>query len=217
MFVSRYMSKPVVGIRPHTPLSEIRELLQSRRFRHLPVLDEQNKLVGMVTDRDLRSAFPTALMTEEERGRYHERFARMTAREIMTDAVHILDERATLDDALLLFDKNRVGAIPVVDKNGRVEGILSVRDLLAAYRKLFGLGEKGSRLIAVQDDGLPKILSRLAAALENEEIPFTRIVKGCETEEEAAGKCIYIRVHTFNSSHVRQVLEKAGFSLVASG
>jgi len=213
MFVSRYMSKPVVGIRPETLLPEIREMLQARRFRHLPVLGGDNRLLGMVTDRDLRSAFPTALMTEEERCRYLERFNSLTARDIMTEVVHTLNERATLDDALLLFDRSRVGALPVVDDSGRAVGILSVRDMLAAYRGLFGLGEKGSRLMAVADDGKPKIFSRLTAVLENEEIPFTRIVKGCDTEEGADEKCIYIRVHTYNSSHVRSALEKAGFTL----
>jgi acetoin utilization protein AcuB len=214
MFVSNYMSKPVITVRPETPLAEVRELLQGRSFRHLPVVDEEKVLVGIVTDRDLRSALPSAFMSEEEKDGYLARFAASTVAAIMTEAVYFLDRRATLDDALLIFDRSRVGALPVVDEGKRVQGILSIRDLLAAYRNLFGLGEKGSRLVAVLDDGEPKILTRLTETLERHEIPFTRLVKCREQAEEGSPGRIYIRVHTYNSSAIHRVLEEAGFEMV---
>jgi acetoin utilization protein AcuB len=214
MFVSNYMSRPVVSVRPETPLTEVRELLQSRSFRHLPVVNEEEVLVGIVTERDLRSALPSAFMSEEEKKEYLARFAASTVTAIMTEAVYFLDQRATLDDALLLFDRSRVGALPVVDESKRLLGILSIRDLLAAYRNLFGLGEKGSRLVAVLDDGQPKILTRLTEVLEHHEIPFTRLVKCREQEEEGSPGRIYIRVHTYNSSVIHRVLEEAGFAMV---
>lgn len=216
MFVNDYMSRPVVTIRPETPLAEVRELLRSRSFRHLPVVDAKQVLIGIITDRDLRSALPSAFMNDEEKNCYLARFTASTVTAIMTEAVYFLDHRATLDDALLLFDRSRVGALPVVDEEKRVQGILSIRDLLAAYRILFGLGEKGSRLVAVRDDGKPKILTRLTEVLERHDIPFTRLVK-CMEQGEGELSTIYIRVHTYNSSVIRRVLEEAGFEMVVPG
>jgi len=213
MFVSSYMSSPVITVRPETPLTEVRELLRSRSFRHLPVVDEKHLLVGIVTDRDLRSALPSAFMSDKEKEGYLTRFAASTVAAIMTEAVYFLDCRATLDDALLLFDRGRVGALPVVSEEKQVQGILSIRDLLSAYRVLFGLGEKGSRLVEVVDDGKPKILSRITEVLERKEIPFTRLIRCGAKEKDGHGK-VYIRVHTYNSSFIHRVLEEAGFEMV---
>jgi len=216
MLVSNHMSRQVITVRPETPLKEVRELLRSHSFRHLPVVDAEQVLIGIVTDRDLRSALPSAFMSEEEKASYLSRFQTSTVATIMTEAVYSLDQRATLDDALLLFDRSRVGALPVVNEEKRVLGILSIRDLLAAYRTLFGLGEKGSRLVAVLDDGQPKILTRLTEVLERHDIPFTRLIK---CTEQGAGErgTIYIRVHTYNSTIIHRVLQEAGFEMVVPG
>jgi len=216
MFVSNYMSRPVITVRPETPLAEVRELLRSHSFRHLPVVDAKQVLIGIVTDRDLRSALPSAFMDEKEKASYLAKFQASTAGAIKTEAVYYLNQRATLDDALLLFDRSRVGALPVVDDEKRIQGILSIRDLLSAYRILFGLGEKGSRLIAVRDDGKPKILTRLTEVLERHDIPFTRLVR-CMEQGEGELSTIYIRVHTYNSTIIHRVLEEGGFEMVVPG
>ena len=216
MLVSNHMSRQVITVRPETPLKEVRELLRSHSFRHLPVVDAEQVLIGIVTDRDLRSALPSAFMSEEEKATYLSRFQTSTVATIMTEAVYSLDQRATLDDALLLFDRSRVGALPVVNEEKRVLGILSIRDLLAAYRTLFGLGEKGSRLVAVLDDGQPKILTRLTEVLERHDIPFTRLIK-CTEQGEVERGTIYIRVHTYNSTIIHRVLQEAGFEMVVPG
>lgn len=212
MFVSNYMSRPVLTVRPETPLAEVREMLKGKNFRHLPVVNDGGGLVGIVTDRDLRSALPSVFMSDQEKEGYLARFAASTVAAIMTEAVHFLYLQATLDDALLIFDRSGVGALPVIDQDKMVLGILSIRDLLTAYRNLFGLGEKGSRLVAVLDDGQPKILTRLTETLERHEIPFTRLVKCRKQPEEGGPGRIYIRVHTYNSSAVNRVLEEAGFA-----
>jgi acetoin utilization protein AcuB len=169
----------------------------------------------MLTDRDLRSAYPSVLMDEQERGKYLSRFKGMKLGEIMTEAVARLSPQSTLDDALLLFDQAKVGALPVVDAEQRVVGIFSVRDLLAAYKQLFGLGEKGSALIAVKDDGKPHPLSRLTAALEERNVPFSRLIRDVRSGSDTGLGLIYIRIHTHNISGVHTALASVGFDTVA--
>jgi acetoin utilization protein AcuB len=136
-----------------------------------------------------------------------------TVREIMSHPHYFLTSISTLDDALYLFDKSNVGALPVIASDNRVIGILAIKNLLRAYKKLFGLGERGSALVAVEDDGLPKPLTRLVRMLENHEIRFTRLIR---TDQEADGRprVIYLRVHTFNMTAVHQALREGGFNLV---
>jgi len=117
---------------------------------------------------------------------------------------------ATLDDALFLLDRHNVGAIPVVDEKGRLTGVFSIRDLMKAYKELFGLGERGSALIEVEDDGQPQILTRIVQALESGNIPFTRLVRTAAGESRTAKRAIYLRVHTYNVHGVHEILREAG-------
>ncbi len=215
MFIANFMTEPARTVNPETLLTEARELMTAGNFRHLPVVDENGCLVGIITDRDLRSAFPAGVLDEQERDLYQKRYVRITVLAMMTEAVACLPLQATLDDALLLFDRTRVGALPVVDNGRRVVGILSIRDLLTAYRQLFGLGEKGSTLIEVTDDGDPGLLTRLTRALEEGNVPFTRLIRTGELGRQ--GAVIYIRVHTHNLNGVHNTLAEAGFKTQSPG
>jgi acetoin utilization protein AcuB len=63
-----------------------------------------------------------------------------------------LSPSATLDDALLLFQSRKIGALPVINDEEKVVGMFTTADLMNAYRDLFGLGEKGSVLVSVEDN-----------------------------------------------------------------
>ncbi|MBU0728947.1 MAG: CBS domain-containing protein [Proteobacteria bacterium] len=214
MFVTNFMTEKVTTVNPEMLLPQVKDLLSKGKFRHLPVIDASGKLTGILTDRDLRSAYPSAVIDEAERARYLNRFNQMKVSEIMTEAVARLTLRSTLDDALLQFDREKIGALPVVDDEQKVVGILSVQDLLAAYKQLFGLGEKGSALIAVKDDGKPHPLTRLTEVLENKKVPFSRLIRDVRSASNTGSGLIYIRVHTHNISGIHTALASAGFSTV---
>jgi acetoin utilization protein AcuB len=187
-------------------LPEARRLLNENHFRHLPVVDGQGQLVGMITDRDLRSAYPSSVLTESERIAVYERVEKATVADIMSVDCISLTPDSTLDDALLLFDREGVGALPVLE-DGRVVGIFSSRDLLAAYKELFGVGEKGSVLLGIEDDGQKGLMTRIVTLLEQHEIPFTRLLRIQDIEH---GNRIYLRLNTYKIASVVALLREAG-------
>jgi acetoin utilization protein AcuB len=214
MFVSNFMSSPVKTVTPETFLPAAREIMTTGSFRHLPVVGDKNRLLGIITDRDLRSALPSPLMSEPERGEYLQRFATLTVGQIMTAIVTKLPVKATLDDALILFEERKVGALPVVNGANQLVGILAVNDLLKAYKQLFGLGVRGSSLLVVKDDGNPRALTRLTEVLETKRVPFTRLIRTGGTGQNDEESLIYVRVHTYNLSGIHQALTEAGFQTV---
>jgi len=206
MYISRFMIKEPLTATSDLPLPEARRLLNENHFRHLPVVDDQGKLVGMITDRDLRSAYPSSVLTESERIAAYERVEKATVADIMSvDCVGLTPE-STLDDALLLFDRKGVGALPVLE-DGRVVGIFSSRDLLAAYKELFGVGEKGSVLLGIEDDGQKGLMTRIVTLLEEHAIPFTRLLRIQDIEH---GNRIYLRLNTYKIASVVNLLREAG-------
>lgn len=214
MYILRHMTPAPLTVESNILISEAREILRSNRFRHLPVIDKDRHLVGMVTDRDIRSAYPSSVLSGEARIQELEQVSKTPVSEIMsTDLVSLLPH-STIDDALLLLEKKRVGAIPVLDEQGIVVGIFSMRDLIRAYRIIFGLAEKGSSLITIKDDGGANVLARIVKVLEQKGIPFTRLCRSKMTEDEKSPGIVYIRVQTYNISAVHSILVNAGFELV---
>jgi len=213
MYIAHYMTKSPLTVRPETTIGEAKAILETKHFRHLPVVGDNDRLLGMITDRDIRSAYPSCVDT----GRSHKdeflKISQSPVCEIMSFDVVYLSSFATIDDALILLDRQRVGALPVVDDNHKVIGIFSVRDLIKAYTVLFGLGERGSALVGVKDDGKPRPLTRIVHTLEEHDIHFSRVVRSKGILPGRQPQTISVRVNTMNLRAVHQALEEAGFTV----
>ncbi len=117
MYIAEYMTTDPKTISPEAYIPEAKDLMVNYKFRHLPVVDDSGILVGIVTDRDIRSAYPSTVAKGDELAVSQSKVNATTLAEIMiTDCVYI-HPFDTIDDTLLVFDKLRVGALPVVDKN----------------------------------------------------------------------------------------------------
>ena len=146
MFVSRSMTIKVVTIQPDATVLEAQELMATHQIRHLPVIDGEDRLVGVVTDRDVRSVLPYDCYKNPDCTKAHEKVAGLKIKDIMTVEPLSISPSDTIQDALLLFQEKRIGAFPVVDDAGKLKGIISVRDLLRAFTNVLGIGEPGTLL-----------------------------------------------------------------------
>jgi len=136
MVVEDVMTREVVTLTPEQTLRDAINLLRSKRIRHLPVVDEQ-RLVGIVTDRDVKRAAPSVL-AGWERDRYDEMLLTIKVAQLMTREPITVPCQSALKDAVGIFIERKVGALPVVD-NGHLVGILTEMDILrVAYDLLPG-------------------------------------------------------------------------------
>ncbi len=211
MFISDYMTANPLTIPADTLLPEARQLLTDYHFRHLPVVDKENRLIGVISDRDLRSAYPSTILSDSERDKAFEKVEKIAVAEIMSQNCSCLPLDSTLDDALTVFERDKVGALPVVTEEDEVVGIFSMRDLTAAYKKLFGAAEKGSELIAILNEGRSKSLRTIVDLLEDNNIQCSRLI----TIGEVSGfDRIYLRVSTTVVRQVQKLLQESGFTLL---
>lgn len=133
MLVREIMTVHVVTVRPDETLDVAVSELRSRRIRHLLVADE-GRLVGIVSDRDVKRALPSLLegATQEE----HDRLLASTpVAKIMTREPASVASHATVREALDEMINHRYSALPVVD-DGRIVGIISTTDLLKLLRTI---------------------------------------------------------------------------------
>ncbi|MBI4591524.1 MAG: CBS domain-containing protein [Candidatus Rokubacteria bacterium] len=141
MRVRDAMTPDPLTIDPEAPLGTAMEVMRTKALRHLPVVDETGRLVGIVTDRDLRQAtFAPALaeqlsLTAQRRLRgLGEALEDLRVKDAMTWTVVTTDPDATIARAAVLMFEGRVGSLPVVE-GGKLVGILTERDVLKALMK----------------------------------------------------------------------------------
>ena len=135
--VRSWMKHPVVGVKPRDSAANARTLMAQHRVNQLPVF-EGPQLVGIVTDRDLRDAFPSLAETVIRSRRRLPEGADPSAipvEDVMTHKVLTVEPDTPLDDAARLLRRERIGALPVVTA-GRVVGIVTRSDLLEALAEL---------------------------------------------------------------------------------
>lgn len=123
IFVQDIMRKEFETLTIKTDLEAIVDLIQSTHFPHFVILDQENRLAGVLSLRDLR----TALI------HYQDLKGLVVAGELMTKEVITLAETDDLEKGLHLFEAHHVSMLPVLDAAKRVVGILSKDDLLKAY------------------------------------------------------------------------------------
>ena len=118
MFVSETMATDLITVTADTTLATARELMHGKAIRHLPVVDSEGKLIGIITDRDMRDAQPSSLLDEEDYARTFKKVMQHTVGEVMTKDPLTITVFYTLQDTLLVMGQKKVGALPVVDEEG---------------------------------------------------------------------------------------------------
>ncbi len=211
MFIDKSMTTDVITIDPETSIAEACELLTHTHIRHLPVINENGKLVGIVTDRDIRSAMPSILLCEEAAAEEKQRIAQLKVEDIMTRNVVTISPMNTLEDALLLMQRTRVGAFPVVDRHGKLIGIISVRDLMRAFINVLGIQEPGTLLCIVAEDKLGQ-MKRIVDAITEEHISFGSILVARYWEE--GKRAVFPYLLTSNVARAKAKLQGLGFTLL---
>jgi acetoin utilization protein AcuB len=135
MLVKEIMESRLVTITTRTTLPEAVQLARERGIRHLPVLDH-GKLVGIVSDRDLKRAMASPATTLE----IHELnylLERLRVEEIMTRTVITVRPDTAVEDAAAIMVRERISALPVTQE-GRLAGIVTETDILKLFVKLMG-------------------------------------------------------------------------------
>ena len=129
MRVRDLMTPTPITVGPEMPMLQARERMREARIRHL-VVTEDARVIGIVTDRDIRLNLPspaTSLSVWE----INHLLARLTVREIMSAAVIVVDPDRSVAEAARIMTDHKIGALPVVDGT-RLAGIITESDFVRA-------------------------------------------------------------------------------------
>ena len=211
MFINKSMTRRVITIGPDADVLEARRKMEENGIRHLPVVDEYNKVVGIISDRDIRSALPSVFSTCRDDLKEIQQISALKVGDVMNKKMITISPEDTLEDALLLMQKSNKGALPVVDRDGKLTGIISTRDLIRAFINVLGIEEPGTLLCLVVEDKMGQ-MKKIVDAITEEGISFGSILVARYWEK--GKKAVFPYLLTVNVSKVKRKLENMGYTLL---
>lgn len=211
MFVSRSMTQKVITTGSEASVFDAYEKMSQNRIRHLPVIDADDRLIGIVTDRDIRSALPYSMIKDPARTAETEKVKDLKVKDIMTADPKTIGPHHTIQDALVLIQELRVGALPVVDKERKLKGILSVRDLLRAFINVLGFGQPGTLLCILVEEKVGQ-MKKIVDAITEEGISFGSVLVARYFEKDK--RAVFPYLLTQNVARIKRKLKDMGYTLV---
>lgn len=143
MLVKDRMSPNVFTITPETPIPDALQLMEEKKIRRLPVVDN-NRLVGIVTLLDLVRASPSPA-TSISVWELNYLLAKLPVKDIMAKKVYCVTPETTIDKAAALMREHSIGGLPVVDGE-QVVGMITETDIFTAFLEMLGVHRGGLRL-----------------------------------------------------------------------
>ncbi len=213
-FIKERIQRNPVIISPNATFFNAWNLIREKGIRHLPVVDKNNRLVGIVTDRDIRQAAPssaTSLSVYELN--YLLGMLKVSAFMTPKEKLITITPETLVEEAVQLMRNNKIGCLPVLEEK-KLYGIFSETDALDLLTDVFGLKQKGTRLtIALEDKpgsllGILEIFSRYKVNVISLVSPSFMV----EGKRVAA-----VRIKTEEYKSIVEDLEKAGYPVLSIG
>ena len=209
----RIQRKPIT-LNPNASFFEAQNLIQEKGVRHLPIIDESNKLLGIVTESDIRNAGPsdvTPLSLKEATCLLND----LKVSSFMTPKKELITitPDTLIEEAAQLMHDNKIGCLPILEGD-KLYGIFTETDALDHLVDVFGFKEKGVRLtIALEDK--PGSMFGVFEIFKKHNVNVISMVSPSYLVE---GKRVAaIRIRTEDYGDIVKDLEKTGYLVLSIG
>jgi len=205
MLVGRRMRTSLVTVTKEATLAQARELLHSHRIRHLPVV-ERERLLGILTDRDIRQASPSSAagISPDRTAAF---LAQIPVTEAMVRNVRTVSPFTTIEEAAKLMIEHKIGCLPVTEAD-RLVGIITETDILGVLVDVMGIREPSARIELTLPDR-PGALAEITRIIKAHEVNISSIVTLPHWEK--GKRLAIIRLKTMNPQPILKDLAAAGF------
>jgi acetoin utilization protein AcuB len=213
-FLRERIQRNPLTITPDASFFEARNLIHEKGVRHLPVVDKHGRLLGIVTDRDIREAAPSdaTLLSVQE---LNFLLGKLKVSAFMTpkDRLITITPDAVIEEAVQLMHDHKIGCLPVLEGE-KLYGIFTETDALDHFVDIFGLKQKGTRLtIALEDK--PGMLLEVLQVFKKHNVNVISIITPSFMVE---GKRVAaIRIKTEDYKEIVKDLEKGGYDVLSIG
>ncbi|MCT8311221.1 CBS domain-containing protein [Tetragenococcus halophilus] len=173
MNIKHYMTPNVITIKPDTRVTEAVDLMEKHDFHSLPVI-KNDSFVGLITEELIKnktSSAATSLSIYE----LNYLLDKTIVEDIMEKDAQTATKELLLEEAAILMVDNNITVLPVIDKDKKVEGIITYKDIFSALIELSGYQSGGDRLVIEVDEDKVGVLDSITAILAVNNISISHI------------------------------------------
>ncbi|MFS0636677.1 acetoin utilization AcuB family protein [Mesobacillus foraminis] len=206
MIVEEIMIKQVTTLTADHTIADAMKLLEDKKIRHLPIVDRENHIVGLVTDRDIRDAAPSIFRSDLHREDLENPIRNLMKTNLIT--CHPLD---FVEEIAALFYEHHIGCLPVVN-HGKLVGIITETDLLHTLVALTGAHQPGSQ-IEIKVPNKSGMLNEAAAIISRRKANISSVLVYPDPRDDSF-KILVFRVQTMNPAGIIEDLKNSGFNIL---
>ena len=210
MHVGRVMETQLVTIPPTTSLNQAQAIIEDKKIDHLLVVDSREKLVGIVSDRDLKKsmASPATTLSKHELNYLLEQ---TQVDVIMVKRIIAITPGTTIERAGRIMQQNNISCLPVVDGE-KLKGIITTTDVMEVLLQAIGMGTGSARFTVLVKDRVG-VMAEISNLLKNNDISIRSLVTWREAEHSDLYQLI-MRVPAGDGDEAMNILKKEGFQVL---
>ncbi|TKC15841.1 acetoin utilization AcuB family protein [Robertmurraya kyonggiensis] len=206
MIVEEIMNADVFTLDSENTIGDAIQLMAEKRIKHIPIIDGEQRLIGIVTDRDIKECTPSIFFDEGRMEALNMPLAEIMTTDLITG--HPLD---FVEDVAAIFYENKIGCLPII-KDHRLVGIITQTDLLHTLVELTGAHQPGSQ-IEIRVRNKMGMLFRLFSDIQNCKVNILSVLVYPDKKDEDF-KIIALRIQTMNPLRLIEELEKSGHQVL---
>jgi len=211
MNVAKRMMRNPVHVDENDSMKKAMDLLREHEIRHLPVLKDGEKLVGIVSERDIKQASPSPATALEIREIYY-LLDKVKVKQIMTRRPYTISSTAPIEEAALIMREKKIGCLPVLEE-GKLVGILTETDILDAFIESMGVSGPGYR-VELALPNRPGMLYEVLKLLKDFDVNIVSVATAAH--EDPGMKVLILRMETKSYKVLKSALKKAGYEMVSA-
>ncbi|WP_456273725.1 acetoin utilization AcuB family protein [Bacillus sp. AK031] len=203
MIVEEIMKTEVETLRAEDTIEQAIKLLRDKKIRHIPIVDDNMAVIGIVSDRDVKDGTPSIFQKDKAAEELQNPLKLIMKTNVITG--HPLD---FVEEAAALFYEHQIGCLPIVKEN-RLIGIITETDLLYTLIQLTGAHQPGSQ-IEVKVENRSGVLYEVAGIIRKHNANIHSVLVYPDRQDENY-KILVFRVRTINPMAVIEDLKKEGY------
>ena len=206
MIVEEIMTKDVKTLTPNNTVKDALRLIHENKIRHIPLVNEKQHVVGIVTERDIKEAAPSFLDEKVLKEKLEKPLKNIMKKKVIT--AHPLD---FVEEVAVIFYEHKIGCLPIVSDD-KLVGIITGTNLLHTMVELTGANQPGSQ-IEIRVENRPGILYEVTSVFRKHNVNVQTVLVYPD-KHDCKYKILVFRVGTINPTRIISHLEKEGLEVL---
>lgn len=206
MIVEEIMRTEVYTLKPTDTVDDAVKIMRKNKIRHIPIVDEDEQVVGLVTEHDVKNILPPSIRDCSDA-----QYSDLPLHEIMVKDPIIGHPLDFVEEVALTFYETKISCLPIVS-GGKLVGIVTTTDLLYTYIELTGAHQPSSKIeIRIHDK--PGELSAITEVFKKHKANVLSLYIYPDSEKENC-RIVSIRARIINPLSIIENLRKEGFTVL---